>query len=144
MLLFPTWFFFNGGSASIYSPRCNAPPKIIINNFLGGVGGALVAGFVKPRLLGERNYIHKFDIATMCNGMIVGLASITASCDRIEPWAALVIGGIGGCCFGFGCYIMEHFEIDDPVEAFPLHMSGGLWGTFATGLFDNEYGLFYN
>jgi Amt family ammonium transporter len=38
---------------------------------------------------------------------------------------------------------MEKIEVDDPVEAFPLHTGGGCWGTLAVGLFSNKLGLFY-
>jgi Amt family ammonium transporter len=122
----------------MFAPRANAPPKIIINNYLGGAGGALVAVFFKPLILKQRSFINKFDIATMCNGLIVGLVSVTASCDRTEPWAGLVIGGVGACFYTFGCWVMEKTLIDDPVEAFPLHMGGGTWGLIAVGIFDNQ------
>ena len=39
---------------------------------------------------------------------------------------------------------MEHIEVDDPCEAFPLHLSGGLTGTLGVGLFSNVNGVFYN
>jgi ammonia channel protein AmtB len=33
--------------------------------------------------------------------------------------------------------------VDDAVEASPIHLFGGIWGTIATGLFSNEHGVFY-
>jgi len=127
----------------MYSERANAPAKVIINNYLSACGGGLVAVFLKPRILHQRSFVHRFDIATLCNGIIVGLVAVTSSCDRIEPWAALCIGGIGACCYTLGCVLIEKFGIDDPVEASPLHFGGGLWGTLAVGIFDNEFGLLY-
>jgi len=121
----------------MFAPRTNGPAKVILNNFLSASMGGIVAVLVKPRFLHQHSYVNQFDIATMCNGIIVGLVSVTSSCDRIDPWAAFLIGSIGACFYTGLCWVMEHFEIDDPVEAFPLHMGGGFWGTLAVGIFDN-------
>lgn len=51
LLLWPTWLFFNGGSADIFAPRANGPAKIIINNMISASMGGLVAVIVKPRFL---------------------------------------------------------------------------------------------
>ena len=36
---------------------------------------------------------------------------------------------------------MNKTHVDDAVEAFPIHLFGGMWGTLATGLFSNELGI---
>lgn len=36
---------------------------------------------------------------------------------------------------------MEYFLIDDAVDAIPVHLAGGTWGLFATGLFASPTGL---
>mmetsp|Transcript_20071 Transcript_20071/g.14786 ORF Transcript_20071/g.14786 Transcript_20071/m.14786 type:complete len:183 (-) Transcript_20071:200-748(-) len=84
------------------------------------------------------------DILTMCNGCLCGLVSVTSSCDQLEPYMGVVSGAIGATLFSFGCLAMEHFEVDDPCEAFPLHLSGGITGTLGVGLFSSVNGLFYN
>lgn len=42
-----------------------------------------------------------------------------------------------------GCYFEKKFNIDDVVEAAPVHLFCGLWGTIATGLFSFKSGVFY-
>lgn len=69
--------------------------------------------------------------------------SITGCCDRIEVWAALIIGAVGGLFYILGCRVLDRLHIDDPVEAVQVHFFGGIWGTLATGFFDNQEGLFY-
>lgn len=44
----------------------------------------------------------------------------------------------------FGCWVLDKLHIDDPVEAAPVHLFGGIWGTLATGFFSNANGLFYD
>lgn len=55
----------------------------------------------------------------------------------------MIIGATGALCYSCGCYLLNRFEIDDPLEASAVHLSGGTWGTIAVGLFNNEVGLFY-
>lgn len=55
---------------------------------------------------------------------------------------ALIIGFISGIIYFFVNKRLLALEIDDPVDAIPIHFGIGLWGTIFTGLFHKEYGLF--
>jgi Amt family ammonium transporter len=144
LILWVAWLFFNGGSTNnLFEPRTNSPAKIIMNTCISGSIGGLVAVTVKPRFFGTYSFVTKYDCVTLCSGILVGLVSVTGCCDRVEPWAAFIIGIIGAFAYIFGCKVLDYFHIDDPVEASPVHMFGGIWGTIATGLFDNQSGVFY-
>ncbi len=40
---------------------------------------------------------HKaWDLVCLCNGVLVGFVSVTANCHVIEPWAAILVGAVGG------------------------------------------------
>lgn len=43
----------------------------------------------------------------------------------------------------FGCVFIEKLSIDDVVEAVPVHLFGGIWGTLATALLDQDFGLIF-
>jgi len=145
LILWVAWLFFNGGSTNdMFVPRTNGPAKIIMNTVIAGSSGGIVAVFLKPHVLGTYSFINRYDTVALCSGILVGLVSITGCCDRVECWAAFIIGGIGGLFYILGCYVLESLHVDDPVEAVQVHMFGGIWGTLAVGLFDNEKGLFYN
>jgi ammonia channel protein AmtB len=60
-------------------------------------------------------------MAQCATGALAGLVSISAGCSVIEPWAAIVAGGIGGCIYVYGSALLEWCKIDDPVGAFPVH-----------------------
>ena len=49
--------------------------------------------------------------------MLAGLVSINASCNDVEPWAALVIGIVATFFYSISCKIYEKLHIDDPVDA---------------------------
>ena len=42
-------------------------------------------------------------------------------CDNIEPWAAFVIGIMGGFTYIILNRLLYKLQIDDPVDAVPIH-----------------------
>lgn len=94
-ILWFTWLFFNGGSTySIFVPFANNSAKIFTNTILAGSVGGMVGVFVKPHIMGTYNFVNQYDVGALCNGIVCALVSIYANCDRTEPWAAFIIGGI--------------------------------------------------
>lgn len=85
---------------------------------------------------------QRYDVASLANGLLAGLVAITGVCDRADPWAAFIIGIIGGLVYSGGCKLCEWATVDDPIEASSVHGFAGMWGLIATGLFDNEEGVF--
>jgi Amt family ammonium transporter len=91
----------------------------------------VLSSFVAERRTGET----LFDISDALNGCLSGLVSITAGCALIEPWAAVVIGGIAGAIYLIFSSFLVRIKIDDAVDAIPVHFANGMWGVIAVGLF---------
>lgn len=127
----------------MFAYRKNSPSKIIINTWLSGSIAGIVTVYVKPHILRTYSFVNRFDCTTLCNGILCGLVAVTGCCDQVENWAAVVIGIIGAGAYILGCVVIEKFHVDDAVEASPIHLFGGMWGTIATGLFSTEKGVFY-
>lgn len=70
----------------------------------------------------------------VCNGLLAGLVSVTGACAVLEPWAAIICGGVGACVFIGSSKLLVKLKIDDPLEACPMHAFCGAWGVFYTGL----------
>jgi Amt family ammonium transporter len=79
----------------------------------------------------------RFDLGNLCNGILVGCVAVTGAADRIENWAAIIIGIASSFCYIAGCAFIKLLKIDDPVEATCVHGFGGLCGIISVGLFDN-------
>lgn len=142
IILWIGWLFFNGGSTySLFTPRSNGPAKVILNTLVSGSIGGLVGVLVKPFILKTYSHVNKFDMGSLCNGILVGLVSITGVANMCEPWAAFIIGLIGGLFYIGGAFVLDKLHIDDPVEAAPIHLFGGTWGILAIAFFDNQKGL---
>lgn len=82
-----------------------------------------------------------YNPVNICNGLLSGLVSVTASCNNIENYSAFVIGMVGGCVYILSSKLMEKFRIDDPCSASQIHFFCGVWGVIAVGLFDRDLGV---
>lgn len=79
----------------------------------------------------------------LCNGVLAGMVSVTASCNNIELWAAATIGVIGSQIYIQTKRLIQRFEIDDPLDISEVHGFCGIWAILAAGIFDQDKGLFY-
>ena len=132
-LLWMGWFGFNAGSSYGFS---DSIPGIFINTALSGFSGGMTALFLSWIIF------RRSEVENILNGVLAGLVAITASCNLISPLSSVLIGGIaGGICL-LGMLILEKFKIDDVVNAVPVHVGAGGWGTLALALFGdvNKWG----
>ncbi|HTN74138.1 MAG TPA: ATP-binding protein, partial [Pirellulaceae bacterium] len=126
MLLWFSWFGFNGGSTLAMTSDI---PRIVVNTNLsaamGGLSALVITYFIERRP----------NVGLVINGCLAGLVSITAGCHAVSPLMSLLIGAAGGAIVVFGTYALERLRIDDAVGAVPVHAFCGTWGTFAVALF---------
>lgn len=136
------WFGFNPGS-TLGVGDGSLIGRVAINTNLAAAAGAISSMILIWSLSG------KPDLSMIMNGALAGLVAITAPCAFVEPWAAIVIGAIGGIVVVFGVMLLDKLKIDDPVGAVPVHGLNGFWGTLSIGLFGRKAlsvandGLFY-
>jgi Amt family ammonium transporter len=71
----------------------------------------------------------------LCNGMIAGAVSVAAGCNTIYPWAAFVIGMIGGVVYVMWSGVVSKAGIDDASDSFAIHFGCGAWSLIAVTLF---------
>ena len=119
------WFGFNGGSQLAMGTADDAieVSTIFINTFLAGAGGVIAAAIV------TRLNFGKTDVVQMLNGCIGGLVAITAEPLMPTPFAAILIGAVGGVIVVYGTKLLFSLKIDDVVGAVPAHLFAGIWGT---------------
>ncbi|MRG87900.1 ammonium transporter [Salinibacillus xinjiangensis] len=127
LLLWVGWFGFNG--ASTFAVADGFFGFVILNTQVAAGAGAVAAMFVAWALTG------KADVPTTLNGALAGLVAITAPAGFVEPWAAVIIGLIGGVIVVFSMKLFDKAKIDDPIFALSVHGTVGVWGTLANGLF---------
>lgn len=133
------WYGFNPGSALAIANDGSAHTAALcaVTTTLSAASGCVTAmafdSFMEARVTGETTY----DLTMAMNGALGGLVAITAGCSVVYPWAAVVIGIVGGLVYyGFSKFLIK-MKIDDAVDAIPVHFANGAWGVIAVGLFSD-------
>lgn len=121
------WYGFNAGSTTSASKDI---ALIAVNTTLAAAAGSLftmITTWVK---------YGKPDTGIIFNGALAGLVSITAGCNNLTPFFAVITGAFSGVLVVFAYLFFERIGVDDPVGAISVHGVTGAWGTFAAGLFN--------
>jgi len=82
--------------------------------------------------------VTKPDLSMALNGILAGLVGITAGADVVTPLSAIVIGLVAGGIVVGSVLFFDRIRIDDPVGAISVHLTCGIWGTLAVGLFSTN------
>lgn len=121
------WFGFNPGSTMAADARAIGHIAVTTNT---SAAAASLSALVTATLL-----TGKPDLSMILNGCLAGLVAVTASCAWISIESALLIGLIAGALVVYSVLFFDRMQIDDPVGALSVHLTNGLWGTLALGLF---------
>ncbi len=126
LMLLVGWIGFNGGSTTSGTP---AFAKIVANTVVAGVFGGAV-GLFTGRLV-DRCWRPTRSI----NGLLAGLVGITAGCAVVDPYSAMLIGGLCGLVVVASEEVLLHkFKLDDVVGAVSVHGVCGALGTIILAL----------
>nr|WP_203427712.1 ammonium transporter [Rippkaea orientalis] len=135
LILWIGWFGFNPGSQLKADEMV---PYIAVTTNLAGAAGGVTATFV------SWYKDKKPDLSMIINGILAGLVGVTAGCDGVSYWGAVIIGIVSGVLVVYAVGFFDSVaKIDDPVGAISVHLVNGIWGTLAVGLFNTTTGLFY-
>ena len=73
------------------------------------------------------------------NGALAGLVGITAGADVVSVMNAVIIGAVAGVLVVFSVMLFDRIKMDDPVGAISVHLTCGIWGTLAVGIFSADH-----
>ncbi len=127
LILWLGWFGFNPGSTM-------AADAGAISHILNTTNLAAAAGLITATLTAWLK-LGKPDLGMTINGCLAGLVAITAPCAFVTLPVSILIGGIAGVLVVFAVLLFDRLKIDDPVGALAVHLTNGIWGTLAVGLF---------
>jgi Amt family ammonium transporter len=83
------------------------------------------------------DYVRSKKITSLgyCSGVLAGLVCITPACGFVAPWAAVIIGAVGGLVSNFLCHFKTLAGYDDSMDVFGIHGGVGFVGLILTGVF---------
>ena len=128
LILWVCWFGFNSGSQLAVD---EAVPYIAVTTNLSAAAGAISATTTSWLKDG------KPDLSMIINGVLAGLVGVTAGCNVVDYWGAIIIGLIAGVLVVYAVSFFDKIKVDDPVGATSVHLVCGVFGTIAVGLFAN-------
>lgn len=133
-LLWIGWFGFNGGSTLALNATV---PFVLVHTMLAAAAGGLAVVGISW----IRNGLP--DVQLTLNGILAGLVAITANCHIVSTSNAVLIGAGGGIVCLVASGLLARLRIDDAVDAVPVHLAAGIWGTLAVALL-GDVSLFPN
>ena len=125
LVLWFGWFGFNGGSEHAFT---NNVPSIIVNTSLAAAAGGFA--LLSWAWLKER----KPDIAASLNGTIAGLVGVTAGANIYSAQDAILVGVTCAITCGIATRLLDRWEIDDVIGAWPAHAVAGATGTLMVAI----------
>lgn len=131
-LLWLGWFGFNGGSVLSGNPASTS--LVLVNTAIGACGGALGG------LFAGQFVFKRLDFGMVLNGILAGLVGITAGADVFTLGESVFIGLIAGVLVVLSAVLLDKLKLDDCVGAVSVHLTCGIWGTLAVGIFGTSGG----
>lgn len=127
------WYGFNPGSTLQMHTKDDgiSAGLVAVNTTLAPCCGGLVVFGLRRFVCSPKN----LDVCGFCNGILAGLVSITAGCGACQPWESCFIGFVGGFIYQGASMALKRAQVDDVVDAFPVHGACGCWGVIAMGFF---------
>ncbi|QDV78982.1 ammonium transporter [Botrimarina mediterranea] len=132
------WYGFNPGSQLAFQGTSDIDMVMhcAVTTTLSAGAGGLVATILSWVMFG------KPDLSMSLNGILGGLVGITACCDCMSLWQAIIVGAVAGVLVIAGIMMLEKLKIDDPVGAWPVHGLCGIWGCLAIGILTPDVASF--
>merc|ERR1712232_24122 len=139
------WYGFNCGSTlSMHSKTVGAQAALVaMNTTVAAASGGLSVLVIRAAMWKRSSGKIKYDLGGLCNGILVGLVSVTAGCSTVETGSAMAIGITGAFLYQGASSLLQKNQIDDPLDAFPVHGVSGAWGVLAAAIFDFGKGMDY-
>ncbi len=139
-LLWMGWFGFNGGSALAAN---GLAVNAIVTTNTAAAAAAVVWMFLSWR-------DNKPSVLGIVTGAVVGLVAITPAAGFVTPLSAIAIGGLAAPISYYAIKLRQKWGLDESLDVWACHGTGGTWGALATGLFASKLvnpngadGLFY-
>lgn len=118
------WFAFNSGSTLAVSSNSWAVAAVVAANTFLSMSSAAISMMIFSYLT-----TGNFRVADNCNAMLAGLVGITGGCATAHPVGALGAGMLACATYVGASRLLIRFQIDDAVDATPVHGACGILGT---------------
>lgn len=127
-----SWYGFNCGGTLSVNNSMNVASKIAVNTTLAGATGGLTSCLLTLMIAGY------WSVPNVVNGTLSGLVSITSACAVVDAGSSAAIGLLGGVFYFGSSRFLLKIQIDDPLNAWPVHGICGMWGALCVAFFSES------
>jgi Amt family ammonium transporter len=104
-------------------------PRVAVNLVLAAAGGAFLPCLYTWFTTGAA------DSLMAARGAAAAVLSVAAAMAFMPPWAALALGAVAGLLVPLVTFLVQNvLRIEDPTNAIPVGLIGGLLGVLAVGI----------
>lgn len=90
-----------------------------LNTFIAGSASGILCFLLKRHIVyGDHMVTPRYDIRSLCNGILSGIAAVSAGSGAMKPWGALITGAVQALVYMTACLIMKKVKFDDAMENF--------------------------
>lgn len=115
-----------------------------LNTFLAGSTSGFLSMLIKRHVnIGDHAKTPRYDIRSLCNGFLAGMAAVSAGSGAMKPWAALITGGVEALCYSITCFLMKKVKFDDAMENYQIYGSASFWAMVSSTFFLPDEGVFW-
>ncbi|HEX8691024.1 MAG TPA: ammonium transporter [Longimicrobium sp.] len=125
-LLWFGWFGFNAGSALAASATA---ALAFVNTLLAPAATLVVWMLLDSLRLGKATAVGA------ATGIVVGLVAVTPAAGFVGPMGALALGTVAAFPSYFALLHRSRTRLDDSLDVFAAHGTGGIVGALLTGVF---------
>jgi Amt family ammonium transporter len=125
-LLWFGWFGFNAGSAL----AANGQAALAFANTFLAPAATLVVWMLLDTVRDR-----KVTAVGAATGIVIGLVAITPAAGFISPLSALALGAVAAFPSYFAILYRSRTRLDDSLDVFAAHGTGGIVGALLTGVF---------
>jgi Amt family ammonium transporter len=125
-LLWFGWFGFNAGSAL----AANASAALAFVNTMLAPAATLVVWMCLDAIR-----LKKVTAVGGATGIVIGLVAITPAAGFVGPGAAMALGAVAAFPSYFAIAWRSRTRLDDSLDVFAAHGTGGIVGALLTGVF---------
>ena len=133
LILWLGWYGFNGASTLAIQGYGGVAAHVFMTTTIAAATSCITTVYMNFFLT------HIIDPAMANNGILAGLVGITSGCATSNLWGAFFTGLVASPVYYCASNLLVKLEIDDVVDAFPVHGCCGLWGVLAAPLFATEF-----
>mmetsp|Transcript_33689 Transcript_33689/g.107653 ORF Transcript_33689/g.107653 Transcript_33689/m.107653 type:complete len:594 (+) Transcript_33689:100-1881(+) len=133
LLLWTGWYGFNGVSTLALGDYGGVAAHSLMTTTVAAATSCLAS-------TGLGIYLDsQIDATYANNGILAGLVAITAGCATSNIFGAFFTGLVAAFVYVGASRTLENYNIDDVVDAFPVHGCCGAWGVIAAALFATPF-----